>query len=227
MLRIVLAGLLVACLSVFAAAGLDRADAQGAYVPSGSYLNSCKDVSFDPATNILTADCERSRSGALIEGEKLQTTPFNITGCAEGSIWNDNNMLYCLTAEAWGHDHVIPKGSYIDTCTNRRVVNNVLIAECGSSSGSRTGELNLDGCRWGGDISNNHGRLQCEAIIAGVGARDADASQPTQVVKPVAVEPGLVKPVAIVPLTPADPTATEDATADKKKKRRRDRAERG
>ena len=202
------------------------ARAEGSYVPAGSYLNSCKDVSFDPATNVLTADCERSRSGSLFEGEKLRTQPFNITGCAENSIWNDNNMLYCLTSKPWGQEHVIPNGSYIQTCSDRRVINNVLIAQCGDGHGnSRSATLDLNSCKWGGDISNDHGALRCEPVIAGV-AKQLVPPESAPLVKPVAVEP-LVKPVTIAPIEPADSSESDKNEGSAKKKRRGKRGERG
>ena len=73
-------------------------------------------------------------------------------------------------------------------------------------------ELNLNACQWGGDVSNDQGRLRCEAAVAGV-----EQAVTAPLIKPVAVEP-LVKPVQIAPLPPEEPKE-----GDKKKKRRRDR----
>lgn len=206
------------------------ARSQSGMVPGGSYLNSCKDVRYDPATHMLSADCERNAPGGLMaQGEKVDRPPLNISGCAENSIWNDDGDLYCLAAKPWGYGHVVPKGSYIETCSNRRVVNNVLLAECGTGSeGSRTTELNLNGCTWGADISNNHGQLECQPVI-GSAAREfqPSGSEPETggLVKPVTVQP-LVKPVAISPAEPASSPPTGDKKG-RNKKDRKDRGERG
>jgi hypothetical protein len=178
----------------------------GGMVPGGSYLNSCKDVQFDPATNLLSATCDFNDPGGLwAKGEPVRGAPFNVTGCADNSIWNDNGSLYCLASKPWGHGRVIPKGSYIDTCSVRRVVNNVLIAECGYEDGkSRSTEVNLNGCKWGGDISNDNGALKCESVIGGL--THEFTPTPDEVVKPVAVEPAVVKPVEVLPAVPVAPS---------------------
>src|SRR4051812_34496065 len=84
------------------------ADAPGAMVPGGSYLNSCKNIKFDPATNILDADCEVNERGAF-EGYPVHAGGgFNITGCIPNSIFNDDGELYCFTDKPWGAGRVIP-----------------------------------------------------------------------------------------------------------------------
>ena len=203
------------------------AHAQGGMVPAGSYLNSCRDVSFNPATNLLDALCDFNDPGGLMaKGEPVKGPPFNVTGCVENSIWNDNGQLYCFTDKAWGRDRVIPRGSYIATCTRRRVVNNVLLAECDDSNDdTHFAQLNLNGCKWGGDISNDNGRLKCESMLA-THTHEFQPSAPAPLVKPVAVEPAVVKPVTVTPLDPADPSATDDPGGEKRKKRR-SREERG
>lgn len=201
-------------------------------LPTGSYLQSCKVVSFDAATGDLAANCEGPAVGMFGLGTP-DTSHMNVRGCREGTIWNDQRQLYCLSSEAWGNDRVIPPGSYIETCTDRKVVGGALLtAVCGNDQGaSANASLDLRTCKWGGDIANWHGGLGC--THEGQGALStqfknavAGGSQP-DVVKPVAVEPGAVKPVTIAPLAPSEPAATADTPAEKRKKRRRDRGERG
>jgi hypothetical protein len=197
--------------------------AQQPMVPGGSYLDTCKNVRFDPATNRLDADCEATPRGTW-EGEAVRSgDPFYVTDCLPNSIFNANGDLYCYTSKPWGKGRVVPQGSYLASCAHSRVVNNVLMARCDDSSDeAHSADLNLNECSWGGDISNNHGSLTCEETVA----EGAPA-----LVKPVAVEPGVVKPVSIAPLAPPTGGATEATSpADPKKregKRRRDRGERG
>jgi hypothetical protein len=191
-------------------------------VPGGSYLNTCNNVRFDPATNLLDADCESKPRGAW-EGEAVRSgEPFNITGCIVNSILNADGDLYCYTEKPWGNGHVIPQGSYLASCAHTRVINNVLIAYCDDSSDTAYKvELDLNKCRWGGDISNDHGSLICEPAVA------AETATPG-LVKPVAVEPGVVKPVMVAPDGPATGGTTTDAAKEGgRKKKRNDRGERG
>ncbi len=59
----------------------------------------------------------------------------------------------------------------------------MLIAECDDSDDeTHYPELNLNACQWGGDISNDQGRLRCEAAVAGV-----EQAVTAPLIKPVAV----------------------------------------
>ena len=201
--------------------------AYAAPVPSGSYLDSCKGVAYDPATHLLSANCISADEGGQFE---IGTSPLDTTDCAEGSIWNDDGQLYCLAATAWGKGTTIPKGSYINTCTRRSVMNNVLIAECGRrGSGSLHANLNLNERRWGGDISNDDGILKCETAalrMAPIGA-PAGGTGASPLVKPVDIAP-MVKPEIIpAPPTPEPAAASDSADGEKKRKKKRDRGERG
>jgi len=156
---------------------------------------------------------------------------MNITGCKEGTIWNDQRQLYCLSGSAWGAGRAIPDGSYIRTCTDRQIVGGALLtARCDNGNGvAVNASLDLRPCDWGKDISNVGGALRCgmtlQPSMAPIGTI-ADQNGSDAVAKPVPVEPGLVKPVTIGPLAPADEGTTEDKNTGKKKKRR-DRGERG
>lgn len=203
-------------------------------LPTGSYLQSCKVVSFDAATGALSADCD-GENVSIFEG-RPGTSTFNVTGCKEGTIWNDNRQLYCQAAGAWGSDRVIPQGSYIATCTDRKVVGGaLLVAQCGMPGGSsKNASLDLRSCVWGGDISNSNGNLRCQlqpltSAVAAQALNPANSAGATgaPLVKPVEIQP-LVKPVVIAPLPEDSPAATDDAAGPgKKKKRRRERGERG
>ena len=206
--------------SAIALSSLMTAPAAAAPVPSGSYLDSCKGVSFDPATNLLRANCISANEGGQFE---IATSPLDTSNCAEGSIWNDDGQLYCLAKAAWGKGATVPPGSYIATCTQRSVVNDVLMAQCGRPGGeSSHSALNLKECRWGGDISNQNGVLTCEPAMVQLAPVEAAPGG----VKLAPVEPGIVKPVGIAPVPPADASAAPD-DGDSKKKKRRNRGERG
>lgn len=190
-----------------------------AMVPGGSYLDTCKNVRFDPATGRLDADCEATPRGAW-EGEAVRSgDPFYVTGCTPNSIFNANGDLYCYADRPWGKDRVIPQGSYLASCAHSRVVNNVLMARCDDSSDdAHSADLNLNECRWGGDISNNQGSLACEKVAGGAAA---------PLVKPVAIAP-VTKPVTIAPVAAGPGGGTAPAEPrDREKRKKRERGERG
>lgn len=200
-------------------------------LPTGSYLDSCKVVSFDQATGELAANCQGKPVG-MFGLATPDTSRMNVQGCKEGTIWNDNRQLYCITDSAWGNDRVIPQGSYISTCTDRKVVGGaLLVAVCGAPGGSsRNASLDLRNCVWAGDISNYNGSLTCQRpplTSATTLGRAIDSEKDSDVVKPALIEPGMVKPVMIAPIVPVEPSAAESEEVGKKKKRRRDRGERG
>jgi hypothetical protein len=215
---------------IVAAVTPTAATAQGIPLPTGSYLKTCRVVSFDQATGDLAVNCEGPAVGMFGHGTP-DTSRMNVRGCKEGTIWNDQRQLYCLSPTAWGDDRIIPPGSYIDTCTDRKVVGGgLLVATCGApNGGSVNASLDLRPCTWGKDITNNNGHLTCTGPLAtalsGSILNSAAKSEP-EVVKPVAVEPGLVKPVTIAPVAPAVEASPTDAKEGRKKKRK-DRGERG
>lgn len=216
-LRVSLA--LAACAAVAVASPASAADIP---LPTGSYLESCKVISFDAATGALQAECDGPSQGLF---SRPETPPFNVTGCKEGTIWNDARQLYCFAAAPWGNERVIPRGSYIATCTDRRVIAGALLtARCQNDSGETlNASLDLRPCIWGGDIANYHGGLGCERKALPANAFSTTLNGSTSqgskgaVVKPVAVEPGVVKPVLVAPLAPP---------AEEKKKKK-DKGERG
>ena len=237
MLRVVLS-VFLAIVGFGAAMSSGEARAEGAYVPSGSYLNSCTNVSFDPATKVLTANCKAINEGSYF---KIGTSPLNTSNCADNSIWNDDGQLYCLSATAWGDRFTIPPGSYIQTCANKQVMNNVLMARCGTGSGGAyQANLNLNDCEWGGDISNQHGVLRCQTkpltakslmptTTESEGSQSVGASDlKPSAVKPLIVPQGIVQPVTLSPIAPAGSSdAGDEDSGKRKKKQKHDRGERG
>lgn len=188
-------------------------------VPGGSYLDSCKEIVFDAAANLLYATCDFNDPGGIMaKGMPVRSSQgFDISGCVANSIFNDNGSLYCFTEKPWGNGHAIPEGSYRASCTRSRVVNNVLVAECDDTNDeTRFAELNLNECQWGGDIANDNGRLRCQAAVAS--ATPVVPESPAVLVKPVTIQP-LVKPVLITPNTASEPAPTEDERRNKKRRR--------
>lgn len=213
-----------------AAIGLVPQPAQAAaptgMVPGGSYLDSCRDIVFDAAKSLLYATCtHRDPEGIWAKGEDVRSSEgFDVSYCVDNSIFNDDGSLYCFAKAPWGHKQAIPEGSYRASCTRSRVVNNVLIAQCDDRSDETTyTQLNLNECRWGGDIANVGGHLSCEKLAAG----EAPSSAP--LVKPVSIAPGIVKPVTIAPVTapPGGAGTAPEETRKKGEKKKRDRGQRG
>jgi hypothetical protein len=121
-------------------------------------------------------------------------------------------------------------------------MNNVLMAKCGTGSGSAyQATLNLNDCEWGGDISNQHGVLRCQtkALTAkslmpttqateGSQSLGASALKPEGETKPLIVPQGIVQPVTLAPIPPGGSSeASDEDSGKKKKKKKHDRGERG
>ncbi|HEY6968856.1 MAG TPA: CVNH domain-containing protein [Candidatus Angelobacter sp.] len=70
-------------------------------------------------------------------------------------------IMFLLFACVSGGAQSIPSGSYQQTCTDMRVLNNyTLVARCQDTSGRwLSTQLNLQGC--GGEIINDNGSLRC------------------------------------------------------------------
>ncbi len=139
--------------------------------PQGSYLQSCRDVSFDG--RYLSAAC-RDRSGRY-EGSRL-----DVRDCERGDdIVNRDGELSCEDRRGDNQDDDqddnggynnggynnggntrLPRGSYQQSCRNATVDRDVLRAECQDRNGNwRRSTLNVDNCR--SDIANDNGELRC------------------------------------------------------------------
>ena len=202
-------------------------------LPTGSYLQSCKVVSFNRDTGDLSASCDGPAVGMFGLGTP-ETSTFNVKGCREGTIWNDRRQLYCFADSAWGNDRVIPKGSYIETCTDRKIIGGALLtAVCDNGNGvPNNASVDLRNCQWGADISNSGGRLLCLSNSPGMAVSRMSGSllggqSGAGVAKPVTVEPGVVKPALLAPAPPAGEGPAGEDSASKKKKKRREPGQRG
>ena len=141
---------------------LVTASTSWAALPSGSYLQSCSNAVVG-TDNVLKAKC-RTMSGALVD------TSLHLP-CA-GSIDNINGKLTCSGAPAAG----VPQGSYLQSCGDARVTNNVLTAKCRRANQTvADASLNLP-CS--GKIDNLNGRLVC---VGGSPTPGAPAAPPTPV----------------------------------------------
>lgn len=235
---------LILGLGLFAAPSPADAAPSSANVPGGSYLESCKYVQYDPDTATVHAACNRGSGGIFGEGEPV-VRQYDVAGCKAGTIWNDHGDLYCIAEQPWGHGRVIPNGSYINSCSARRVENNVLIAECGKSgSGTRYSSLNLLNCDWSQDISNQNGNLSC--VPGSTPAVEPkkfmpidliSAPPPTPILRPVQVAPAVESMSTVVPADEPGSTGEADEKEQagektgkkerKRKKRRHGPGERG
>ncbi len=129
--------------------------------PQGSYLQSCRDATFDG--RYLSAAC-RDRRG------RYEVSRLDVRACDRGDdIINRDGELSCedRRGDDDGHDQDdntrLPRGSYQQTCRNASIDRDMLRAECQDHNGNwrRTG-LNVDNCR--NDIANDNGELRCTGV---------------------------------------------------------------
>ncbi len=116
-----------------------------AQAPAGSYAQSCSGIQV--AGNVLRAKC-RTMLGAMVD------TQLNLP-CA-GSIDNINGKLICTGAPAAG----VPAGSYLQSCGDARVQNNVLYANCRRAN-QTVAQATLPLPCSSGKIDNLNGVLTC------------------------------------------------------------------
>jgi hypothetical protein len=113
--------------------------------PAGSYAQTCRDVTAEPAR--LYATCQ-ARDGHWV------TTSLASWRACRGDIANIDGRLSC-TARSY------PSGSYAQTCRGVKVARGALLASCETRDGRWTDTRlgNVAACR--GDISNEDGSLTC------------------------------------------------------------------
>jgi hypothetical protein len=132
---------------------------QAANPPSGSYLRTCN-VNGNFNGRLLEAFCEPENSPNRLFSQ------LDVTACGE-EVFNRDGGLQCYAKQdSWGDGRAIPHGSYIDTCKNVVVSGDQsnMQAQCKDRGGAyRTAQLSLGGCRRGGAIDNDDGRLVCQA----------------------------------------------------------------
>jgi hypothetical protein len=153
-------GLLVLAVVLCATPGIAQ------YIPSGSYQQTCTDISVVNGST-LAARCQD------VSGGWRSTRLTNFQDCS-GEIVNDNGQLRCSKNGYYGGGHQggypggyengyqgsLPPGDYVQTCRNIRTYGNTMEAECEKRNGGwRRTSLSLDGCN--GGIINNDGHLQC------------------------------------------------------------------
>lgn len=128
--------------------GAARADNQ---LPPGSYQSSCNSVSM--VDGVLSATC---RSADQAMRQTSLASPFS----CPGGVANINGHLACDKARA---PAALPAGSYSNSCSDIRVVDNVLFATC-KQANQVTRQSSLQrpfACS--GSIDNQDGRLTCRA----------------------------------------------------------------
>jgi CVNH domain len=131
---------------------------QGVNGPSGSYLQSCRDIA--PRGDDLHARCQTR------DGNWRETSLDDYQKC-RGDIMNDDGKLRCVAGGAYGGpvygNGNVQGGSFVQSCQDIRYNGDDLHARCqGRDGGWR--ETKLDDyrkCR--GDIVNDDGKLRCVA----------------------------------------------------------------
>jgi hypothetical protein len=143
--------------------------------PGGSYTGTCSNARSDGGR--LYAEC---RTG----GRDSRFSSIEYGRCL-GDISNDQGMLSCNGAQGrpesgngnsggengggWGGNNGggnggRPVGSFSRSCSNARVENGRLYAQCADTRGDRNGtSIEYGRCR--GDISNRNGLLACDGAL--------------------------------------------------------------
>lgn len=129
--------------------------------PSGSYLQTCRDIGVRGST--LFATCQNTGGG-------WNSTELRDFQRCSGEIQNIDGRLQCDMGGYRGNDRDrdgdrgydrAPRGSYVQTCQNISTRGNTLQATCQKRNGQwrQTSLRNYNRC--GGDIINVNGRLLC------------------------------------------------------------------
>ncbi|MCJ8143710.1 CVNH domain-containing protein [Ancylobacter sp. A5.8] len=151
--------LLAFCLTMLALLSVmpDPASAQRA--PSGSYLDTCRNVQQN--RNWLSASCRDLRG-------RWQNSSLDLDRCPRGAgIANDNGRLVCGRGGGGGGfgpgpgmNRRPPPGTYMETCRNAAMFDGILQANCRTVNG-RWVNSSIDPRRCRGDIANFNGQLRC------------------------------------------------------------------
>jgi len=125
------------------------------WTPPGSYRDSCRDIVV--RRGMLEATCGSNNGG--------RRTAIPLSSCRSGSFENINGNLQCMGGG--GRDYGqssrdVPRGSYLQSCSEIRVRRDVLEANCGAPGNRRVqSSASLSSCR-SGSFSNINGYLQCD-----------------------------------------------------------------
>jgi hypothetical protein len=166
--------LILGVFSLFLMSGMRHASAQGnPFDPKYSYLATCPVHDYAAATGTLTAQCYRELNAGSL------TTSLPFLGCdPNADIRNEDGTLYCTAPSgAWGEGHVLPAGSYQQTCWQMGVMTSVgphhtkhvfLSGICainlgGGNQGHTGASIDLIAQQCAGrDIWNGQGVLRCD-----------------------------------------------------------------
>ncbi len=118
-------------------------------VPSGSYQSSCDSIRM--VDGVLSANC---RSADQVMRQTSLPNPF---GCP-GGVANIDGHLKCDKARA---PAPLPVGSYTHSCSDIRVVDNVLFATCRQGNQATRQSSLPQPFACSGSIDNQDGRLTC------------------------------------------------------------------
>jgi len=133
--------------------------------PSGSYLQTCRDIGVRGST--LYATCENGGGG-------WRSTKLRDFQRCSSEIQNINGNLQCDTSGYRGNDRGrdgdrdrdrgrdrVPRGSYTRSCENISVSGDTLQASCQKKNGNWRQTSLRDFYRCSGDIFNDNGKLRC------------------------------------------------------------------
>ena len=117
------------------------------WVPPGSYQKSCTDINTKDGE--LWARCQ------MRDGQWRESS-LDYRNCYQ-EITNENGRLTCGQRH---HHHMLPRGSYKETCRDLGMNGDVLSAECQRRDGTwRFTSLDVGECY--GEVVNQNGRLEC------------------------------------------------------------------
>jgi hypothetical protein len=124
------------------------------YLPQGSYLQSCRNISKQG--HFLSATCTPPRGGPL-------NSSLDLRRCGRGAlVANNNGYLNCGASGGAGWNGRLPQGSYESSCTNIAMSGPVLSAACSAPNGQAVqSSLDTSRCQWNSGIKNTNGRLDC------------------------------------------------------------------
>jgi len=128
-----------------------RAPASAAYIPPGSYSQSCDSIAV--VRGNLNAKCQDTSGN-------WHLAQINIASCPSGNFANNDGELQCGRG-GFGIGRGLPFGSWRATCNNATLSNGILTASCDNSSGTFSNtSLSLANCP-SRNISNVQGTLVC------------------------------------------------------------------
>jgi hypothetical protein len=145
----------ISTLAAIVLAGITSAAEPVRAQPSGSYLQTCRDIEVRGKKRpnaLLIAECQ-TRKGHWLESSLYYKQ-------CRGDIYNDNGRLTCQGGQA-GNPGGLPPGNWRQTCREAYLDGRYLNAECRTLSGRWVDAvINLSSCP-NAPLSNQNGRLVC------------------------------------------------------------------